>query len=146
LIALNEFVFVKSLLGILSISLLSLIPYRQEEPPEMTHSIWQGIKQSVREMTNILIKNIPYRHFQIGFMFYGFGFMGSYAVIILFWEFGLGLTAVRSLFAPLVGVLFYELWGFTIAFSISIISLLTGVGIMWWSSVTFPMAQKKTLS
>jgi len=58
----------------------------------------------------------------------------------------LGLTAVRSLFAPLVGVLFYELWGFTIAFSISIISLLTGVGIMWWSSVTFPMAQKKTLS
>lgn len=97
-------------------------------------------------MTNILIKNIPYRHFQIGFMFYGFGFMGSYAVIILFWEFGLGLTAVRSLFAPLVGVLFYELWGFTIAFSISIISLLTGVGIMWWSSVTFPMAQKKTLS
>jgi len=259
----NHYIFVyifpaAALLGVLSISLLSLIPCRQEEPPEMTHSIWHGIKQSVREMANILIKNIPYRHFQIGFMFYGFGFMGSYAVIILFWEFGLGLnyssvafyrnaynllaililpffgkligrmdprrfaalsflcmalyifsliltqyydssstfwditlyhslvfyilfhgvfaatmvlmwsigsayfctpseagmyqsihlglTAVRSLFAPLVGVLFYELWGFTIAFSISIISLLTGVGIMWWSSVTFPMAQKKTLS
>ncbi len=259
----NHYIFVyifpvAALLGVLSITLLSLIPYKQEAVPEMTHSIWQGIKQSVREMSNILIKNIPYRHFQIGFMFYGFGFMGSYAVIILFWEFGLGLnyssvafyrnaynllaimilpffgkligrmdprrfaalsflsmalyifsliltqyfdgytefwgitlyhslifyilfhgvfaatmvlmwsigsayfctpseagmyqsihlglTAVRSLFAPLAGVLFYELWGFTIAFSISITSLLTGAGIMWWSSVTFPLAQKKTLS
>ncbi len=255
----NHYIFVyvfpvAALLGILSISLLSLIPYKQETQPEASHSVWQGIKQSVYEMTNILIKNIPYRHFQVGFMFYGFGFMGSYTVIILFWEFGLGLnyssvafyrnaynllaimilpffgkligimdprrfaaisflsmaayistliltqhidtyvvfwditlyhtlifyilfhgifaatmvlmwsigsayfcapaeagiyqsihlglTALRSLFAPLLGVLFYELWGFTTAFSISITSLLIGAGIMWWSSVSHPLAKK----
>ncbi len=255
----NHYIFVyvfpaAALLGILSISLLSMIPYKQEVPPKTSHSVWQGIKQSVYEMANILIKNIPYRHFQVGFMFYGFGFMGSYTVIILFWEYGLGLnyssvafyrnaynllaililpffgkligtldprrfavisflsmaayiftliltqyfdayivfwditlyhtlgfyilfhgifaatmvlmwsigsayfcapaeagiyqsihlglTALRSLFAPLLGVLFYELWGFTTAFSISITSLLIGAGIMWWSSVTYPLAKK----
>ncbi len=258
----NHYIFVyvfpvAAVLGMTSIFLLSLIPYKQEEPPEMTHSIWQGIKQSVAEMANILIKNVPYRHFQIAFMFYGFGFMGSFTVIILFWEFGLGLnyssvafyrnaynllaililpffgnligridprrfatlsflsmaayiftliltqrfdgyisfwditlyhtlifyilfhgifaatmvlmwsigsayfcapseagmyqsihlglTAVRAIFAPLLGVVFYELWGFTVAFSISITSLVIGAGIMWWSSVFHPLKKKAVL-
>ena len=260
---LNHYVFVyifpvAALLGMLSIFLLSLIPYRQEETPEMTHSIWRGIKQSVREMTNILIKNIPYRHFQAGFMFYGFGFMSSYTVIILFWEFGLGLnyssvafyrnaynllaiiilpffgkligkmdprhfaaisfmcmatyiftliltqhmdyhvvfwditlyhtlvlyilfhgifaatmvlmwsigsayfcapseagmyqsihlglTALRSLFAPILGVVFYELWGFTVAFTIAITSLVIGSGIMLWSARYHPLSRQEVLS
>ncbi len=259
----NNYIFVyifpaAAILGIISITLLSMIPYRQPETPEMAHTVWKGIKQSVIEMTNILVKNIPYRHFQVGFMFYGFGFMGSFTVIILFWEFGLGLnyssvafyrnaynllaiiilpffgkligkmdprrfaaisfvsmatyifsliltqyfgsytefwgitlyhtliiyilfhgifaatmvlmwsigsayfcapseagiyqsihlglTAVRAMFAPLIGVLFYELWGFTTAFSISITSLLAGAAIMWWSSVKHPLIRKKVLS
>ncbi len=254
----NHYVFVyvfpvAAVLGMLSISLLSLIPYHQEEVPGLKHSVWQGIKQSVREMTNILIKNIPYRHFQVGFMFYGFGFMGSFTVIILFWEFGLGLnyssvafyrnaynllaimilpffgkligkmdprrfaaisfmsmaiyiftlvlteyfdgymefwdirlyhtlifyilfhgifaatmvlmwsigsayfcapaeagiyqsihlglTALRALFAPLLGVFFYELWGFNVAFSIAIVSLIIGSAIMMWSAKKYPLHQ-----
>jgi len=93
----NHYIFVyifpiAALLGIVSIFLLSLIPYKEEEVPRMTRSVWQGVKQSVKEMSAILIKNIPYRHFQIGFMFYGFGFMSSFTVMILFWEFGLGLN------------------------------------------------------
>ena len=259
----NHYVFVyifpvAAVLGVISIFLLSLIPYREEDTSGISGSIWQGVKQSVNEMANILIKNIPYRHFQIGFMFYGFGFMGSYTVIILFWEFGLGLnyssvafyrnaynllaiailpffgrligridprrfalipflsmalyifilvitqyfdshvvfwdiklyhtmilyilfhgifaatmalmwsigsayfcapeeagvyqsihlglTALRSLFAPIIGVLFYELWGFTIAFSISITSLIIGSVIMRWSEIKYPLAEKKMLS
>lgn len=252
----NHYVFVyifpvAALLGIVSIFLLSLIPYKEEAIPKMKHSIWQGVKQSVNEMATILIKNIPYRHFQAGFMFYGFGFMSSFTVMILFWEFGLGLnyssvafyrnaynllailmlpyfgrligridprqfslvsflsmalyiftliltqyidgyvvfwditlyytlifyilfhgifaatmvlmwsigsayfctpeeagiyqsihlglTAIRSIFAPIIGVVFYEIWGFTIAFSISIASLLIGSSIMWWSKQRFPL-------
>ncbi len=259
----NNYIFVyifplAAILGIASIFLLSLIPYKDEEVPERTHSIWQGIRQSVREMTNILIKNIPYRHFQVGFMFYGFGFMSSFTVMILFWEFGLGLnyssvafyrnaynllailmlpyfgrligridprqfsvisflsmalylftliltqyidgyvvfwditlyhtmilyilfhgifaatmalmwsigsayfctpaeagiyqsihlglTAIRSIFAPIIGVIFYETWGFTIAFSISITSLLIGSGIMWWSRANYPLPARQVLS
>ena len=259
----NNYIFVyifpiAAILGIASIFLLSLIPYKDEEVPERTHSIMQGIRQSVREMTNILIKNIPYRHFQVGFMFYGFGFMSSFTVMILFWEFGLGLnyssvafyrngynllailmlpyfgrligridprqfsvvsflsmalylftliltqyvdgyiefwditlyhtmifyilfhgifaatmalmwsigsayfctpaeagiyqsihlglTAIRSIFAPIIGVIFYEIWGFTIAFSISITSLLIGSGIMWWSRIYYPLPARQVLS
>ena len=45
----------------------------------------------------------------------------------------LSLTAVRAMFAPLLGVLFYELFGFTWTFLIAIISLLFGIVIMYWS-------------
>ncbi len=258
----NHYVFANifpaaAVLGVISIFLLSMIPYR-EEAAGISDSIWQGIKKSIHEMTNVLIKNIPYRHFQIGFMFYGFGFMGSYTVIILFWEHGLGLnyssvafyrnaynllaiailpffgrligridprrfalipflsmatyiftlvltqyfdsyvefwgitlyhtmtfyilfhgifaatmalmwsigsayfcapeeagiyqsihlglTALRSLFAPIIGVLFYELWGFTIAFSIAITSLIIGSAIMRWSEIRYPLVEKKVLA
>lgn len=252
----NHYIFVyifpvAAILGIISIFLLSLIPYKEEAVPKMTYTIWQGIRQSITEMTDILIKNIPYRHFQVGFMFYGFGFMSSFTVMILFWEFGLGLnyssvafyrnsynllailmlpyfgrligkidprkfsvisfmsmalylcslvitqyidnyivfwditlyytmifyilfhgvfaatmvlmwsigsayfcspqeagiyqsihlalTAIRSIFAPIIGVLFYEMWGFTVAFSISISSLVAGSCIMWWSGQHLPL-------
>ena len=252
----NHYVFVyifpaAAILGMVSIFLLSLIPYKEEAIPKMKHTIWQGVKQSVTEMATILVKNIPYRHFQIGFMFYGFGFMSSFTVMILFWEFGLGLnyssvafyrnaynllailmlpyfgkligridprqfslvsflsmalyiftliltqyiegyvvfwditlyytlifyilfhgifaatmvlmwsigsayfcapeeagiyqsihlglTAIRAIFAPIIGVVFYETWGFTAAFSISITSLLIGSSIMWWSKQRFPL-------
>lgn len=258
----NNFVFVyvfpaAAVLGAISIFLLAAIPYREEAIERPAQTIWQGIKQSIRDMSDILKKNAPYRHFQTGFMFYGFGFMGSYTVIILFFEFGLGLsyssvafyrnaysllsilmipffgkqigridprrfaaisffsmffyilslaltnyfpafvefwgirlyymmipyilfhsvfaatmallwsigsayfcapseagtyqsihlgmTALRSLFAPVLGVLFYELWGFTAAFGIAMASLLIGVLIMSWSARHFPLAKKEVL-
>jgi len=244
---------VAALLGILSIFMLAAIPYHEEAVASPAQTIWQGIKKSVSEMRGILARNIPYRHFQTGFMFYGFGFMGSYTVIILFFEYGLGLnyssvafyrnayyllsiillpyfgklighidprrfaaisflsmflyifslaltqyvtgyftffdikvyytlifyilfhgvfaatmtllwsigsayfchpseagtyqsihlglTALRSLFAPLLGVLFYELWGFTIAFAIAMVSLLIGMAIMLASHRNHPLAK-----
>ena len=45
----------------------------------------------------------------------------------------LSLTATRAMFAPLLGVLFYEMIGFTGTFSIAIASLLFGIGVMFWS-------------
>lgn len=259
---LNNFAFVyifpmAAILGVISIYLLASIPFEEKMMDLPTQTIWQGMKRSIREMSDILAKNVPYRHFQTGFMFYGFGFMGSYTVIILFFEFGLGLsyssvafyrnaysllsilmipffgkvigridprqfaaisfiamflyifslaltnyisghvvfwgikfyymmipyilfhsvfaatmallwsigsayfcapseagtyqsihlgmTALRSLFAPLLGVLFYQLWGFTAAFGITMISLLIGVIIMIWSGRNFPLVKKEYL-
>jgi len=45
----------------------------------------------------------------------------------------LSLTAVRAMFAPLFGVFFYELVGFTGTFLLAIVSLMFGIGLMIWS-------------
>ncbi len=258
LLDIDNYVFVyvfpiASVLGIISIFLLTAIPYQEINTIVPVRSVWQDIRQSIRAMTNVLNKNAPYRHFQTGFMFYGFGFMGSYTVTILFFEYGLGLnyssvafyrngynllsillipwfgkligridprqfaaisflsmflfllsltltsyfsgyvdfwgirlyytmifymlfhgvfaatmsllwsigsayfcapseagtyqsihlgmTALRSLFAPILGVLFYELWGFTATFLIAMTSLLVGVAIMRWSAKNFTLSR-----
>jgi len=45
----------------------------------------------------------------------------------------LSLTGVRALFAPLIGVLFYELFGFTLTFGMAILLLLIAIILMVWS-------------
>lgn len=45
----------------------------------------------------------------------------------------LSLTGVRSGFSPLLGVLFYELYGFAATFTIAIGALLFAIGVMMWS-------------
>ena len=45
----------------------------------------------------------------------------------------LSLTGARALAAPLFGVVFYEMFGFTLTFSLSIASLLVAIGLMLWS-------------
>lgn len=46
----------------------------------------------------------------------------------------LSLTGVRALFAPLIGIVFYEMFGFTITFVIAIVLLLFAIILMLWSS------------
>jgi hypothetical protein len=45
----------------------------------------------------------------------------------------LSLTGLRGLFAPLVGIAFFEMLGFTGTFMIGIFSLLLAIIIMIWS-------------
>lgn len=45
----------------------------------------------------------------------------------------LTFTGVRSFFAPIVGIVFYELWGFTTTFLIGVGLLLAAVVLMIWS-------------
>ena len=52
---------------------------------------------------------------------------GDYQSVHLF------LTAARASVAPLFGVFFYELVGFTWTFLLAITSLLGGIGLMVWS-------------
>ncbi len=82
----------------------------------------------------------------IGYLFYGV----FAATMALLWFIGsayfckpheagdyqsvhLSLTASRALFAPLFGVFFYELVGFTWTFALAIISLMAGILLMIWS-------------
>ncbi len=232
------------ILAVISGYVLSSIPYREEQLV-MKRTIFKAVGDSIREMTGILKNNAPYRHFEGGFMLYGFSFMISVTVItiyfyealdlnyssvafyrnsynilaiillpvagkllgdidprkfasltylsitlyifflmltsyfpyhfeflditiyytlifyilfhgifaatmVLLWNIGsayfcqpeeagtyqslhLSLTGVRAIFAPLLGVFFYELFGFTVTFSIAIFSLLLAMLLMRWS-------------
>jgi len=83
---------VLSLLGILSIFLLTLIDYEPKVLPEFKKSIWNSIKEIYFRMGEIVIRNKPYRDFEIGFMFYGFAWMATAAVITIFMDKALELN------------------------------------------------------
>ena len=85
----NNFSFVYiipliGVLGVISVFILSNIKYPENEPTEYHLSIYQSVKRSILEMKHILSTNIPYKHFEMGFMFYGFSFMISVTVITIY--------------------------------------------------------------
>lgn len=242
-----------AVLGVLSVFLLSLIPYQTDASQVSKGGFWASVRESGAGMIRILKTNRSFLDFEIGFMFYGFGFMSSVTVIVLFFEHALGLnyssvafykngynllaiillpffgklmgkmdprrfaaisfwamlmyilflaltqyypayteffgiqlyhmlifyiifhgifaatmaltwfigsayfcpaeeagnyqsihlvlTAFRSLFAPLLGIAFYEAWGFTTAFVISMTSLAAGIVYLLWSEKRVPLPQ-----
>jgi len=79
-------------LGILSLFILSNIDYSKVVQASRSTSLGESIKESVRMIGRILVNNKPYRHFEIGFMFYGFAFMVTVTVINIFFEDGLHLN------------------------------------------------------
>ncbi len=85
----NGFAFVYvfpavSVLGMVSVFLLSKIDYTPPEQIVVQSTLMQSVKNSIRNMIRILKTNKPYLHFEISFMFYGFAFMITYAVITIF--------------------------------------------------------------
>jgi len=237
-----------SVLGMISVFILSKIEYPDENIVLPKLSLIKSVRNSAGTMLNILKKNVGYRHFEIGFMFYGFAFMTTYTVVniyfyealdlnyssvafyrnaynilaililpfagrilgkidprkfavitfsslmlyvfflmmtqyfpyfteiyniqlyytlifyilfhgvfaatmVLLWNIGsayfckpseagtyqsihLSLTGVRSIFAPLLGVLFYELFGFTFTFGLAMFVVFLGILLMIWSYKT----------
>jgi len=83
---------VAAVLGVLSVFLLSLIPYQAHKVEVKENGFWNSVSESALGMVRILRTNRSFLDFQIGFMLYGIGFMGSVTVIVLFFEAGLGLN------------------------------------------------------
>ncbi len=83
-------------LGVISLLVLSRIPYHEVITVKPRSSLLGGMKNSILEMKKVLTENLPFRHFQIGFMLYGFGFMSSAMVIVLYFneELRLNYTSV----------------------------------------------------
>ncbi|MCF6170049.1 MAG: MFS transporter [Bacteroidales bacterium] len=81
-----------AVLGVLSVFILSKINYPAENKPLPSKSILRSVKDSTKEMKDILVRNVPYRHFEIGFMLYGFSFMISVTVITIYFYDGLNLN------------------------------------------------------
>lgn len=93
----NHFAFtyifpIVAILGILSLFLLSKIDCVINTTETIKQKFWTSVKKSILEMFRILKSNRPYRDFEIGFMFYGFSFMITTAVITIFFEKALNLN------------------------------------------------------
>ncbi len=83
---------IAALSGTLSTYYLSKINYTEEYIERPKSRLWNSVKMSVGNLRNILKENLPFRHFEWGFMFYGFAFMSTTTVITIFFEKKLGLN------------------------------------------------------
>ncbi len=73
-----------AILGVISIFLLTRIHFPAEKTEELRFGIYQSVLQSSKNMYQILKKNIPYRHFEAGFMLYGFAFMFTTPILYIY--------------------------------------------------------------
>lgn len=83
---------VMAICGTTSLFLLSNIPYKRAQKPPPKKTIMESVRGSIKNMIDIVKKNIPYRHFEIGFLLYGFAFMSTKSVISIFFAKGLDLN------------------------------------------------------
>ena len=79
-------------LGIMSLFILANIDYSKVVQHPRAKTLKESIKASIKTMGRILKNNKPYRHFEIGFMFYGFSFMITITVISIFFNDELNLN------------------------------------------------------
>lgn len=76
-----------ALLGIGSIYILALIPYKSEDKvlvPKL--GLWRSSMESLRNMLRIFKVNKAYRDFETGFNLYGFAWMTTVAVITIYFD------------------------------------------------------------
>lgn len=83
----NAYTYVLPLVGVFGVMsgfVLSRIPYSPIISIGARDNLVNSVRQSLRNMGLVLKQNIAYRHFEIGFMLYGFAFMSTTTVIVLF--------------------------------------------------------------
>lgn len=83
---------VVALIGISSIYILTKIDYEAPEFNEPKKTFMDSVANSLKNSISILKTNKPYRDFEIAFMFYGFAWMATAAVITIFFEKALHLN------------------------------------------------------
>lgn len=92
---LNSYLFVFpiiSLLGILAFFVLTKIPFSFEDISISNNSWYQSVKDSIKQMNFTLRTNKAFKDFEMGFMFYGFAFMGTVGVIAIYFDRALELN------------------------------------------------------
>lgn len=73
-----------AILGVSSVFLLTRIRFPEEKAEKFRTGIYQSVLQSGKNMYQILKKNVPYRHFEAGFMLYGFAFMFTTPILYIY--------------------------------------------------------------
>lgn len=97
LLDINPFAFkwvfpVIAFTGIASLWLLSGIKLPEPPPMQASQGFLKSIRRSAMRMKEILTRDTPFRHFQIGMMFYGFSYMISVTTINIFFREHLNLN------------------------------------------------------
>lgn len=77
---------VLALMGIGAVTAISFIPFDADSIIVVNKSFSTSVKDSISKMFSITKNNVAFRHFEIGFMFYGFSFLCTSAVITIFLE------------------------------------------------------------
>lgn len=75
-----------AVLGIASVFILMQIDYRVPNYRPPKKGLGDSVRQSVKNMWDILRGNRPFRDFEIGFILYGFAWLSTMAVIAIFLE------------------------------------------------------------
>jgi len=75
---------VMAFLGVSSVFLLSKMNFPFEEEIKTKNSLIQSVLQSGKNMIQVLKHNVPYRHFEAGFMLYGFAFMFTTPILYIY--------------------------------------------------------------
>ena len=91
----NSYRWILPLTGVvsfISIAVLSKIPYHEEYIDYVKRPFWRSIKENISGMRLTLRNNKPFKDFEIGFMYYGFAFMGTVSVIAIFFNNALDLN------------------------------------------------------
>jgi len=83
---------VVALSGIISVFLLTRIHFEEPKSEPLKTAFIDSIKNSFRNMKEIIRVNVPFRHFEIGFMYYGFAFMGTVSIMTIFYDKSLHLN------------------------------------------------------
>ncbi len=81
-----------ALIGVLSIFILTKINYEVPEFNEPKKKLLTSVANSLKNSLFILKTNKPYRDFEIAFMFYGFAWMATAAIITIFFKKALHLN------------------------------------------------------
>ncbi len=81
-----------SVFGVVSGFVLSRVPYAPVLESLKPDGICVSVRKSLDNMLSVLKHNVAYRHFEIGFMLYGFAFMSTTTVIVLFFSDGLQMN------------------------------------------------------
>ncbi|MEI8204812.1 MAG: MFS transporter [Bacteroidota bacterium] len=83
---------ITGILGIISIFFLSGIHISQPIVLAPKEKFWNSIRTSMKRMRAVLKNDRPFRHFEIGFGYYGFAFMSTVSVMYIFFDKGLNLN------------------------------------------------------
>jgi hypothetical protein len=107
---------VMALLGIASIYILAMIPYKPAgEVPSPSLGIWHSSRESLKNMSRIFRINKAYRDFETGFNLYGFAWMTTVAVITIYFDKELNLTYSSVAFYKnsynLISILLFPFFG-----------------------------------
>lgn len=78
--------------GVVSVVLLSRIHYTESAAVVPKGGFLKSVLESAKGMRRIMKDNTPFRHFELGFLFYGFAFMSTVTVMTIFFEKQLGLN------------------------------------------------------